>query len=385
MKLPLIYWSIFSLLIIPFSPVEAATKHMVHSHLKLHSASGNSPSGYSPNQISVAYGLDSLEQDGSGQVIGIVDAYDAPTISQDLSIFSQQFHLPILPTCTVQKGKDSCFEKTSVTTKLPAKNAGWAQESSLDVEWAHAIAPKASILLVEAQDSSLDSLMAAVDVATKRGATVVSMSWGGPEFSNETTYDSHFRHAGTLYVASSGDNGTERNYPAASPLVLSVGGTSLSLNAHGTRIGDESAWSGSGGGISHYETIPSYQKKFASSNRTIPDVSYNADPNTGYAIYDATPFQGNSGWLDVGGTSAGAPQWAALTARINQVTTAPLTITANQNPFYLQFSKNAATFHDIFSGENGSCTTYCIAKQGYDAVTGLGSPAADQMIRQFMK
>ncbi len=182
------------------------------------------------------------------------------------------------------------------------------------------MAPNASILLVEANSSSNSDLLAAVDYAAAH-ANVVSMSWGGGEFPLETSsqYESHFIHAGVVFVAASGDNGAPAEWPTVSPNVIAVGGTTLKLNTDSTWK-NETGWSGSGGGISAYEPQPSYQSGVvtqSSTRRTNPDVSYNADPSVGFAVYDSTTYKpdypsssgAQYGWSWLGGTSVGAPQW----------------------------------------------------------------------------
>src|SRR5438445_8706994 len=222
------------------------------------------PSIFTPGQIRHDYGFDqiaftadskSVAGDGSGQTIAIVDAYDAPTIVNDLHKFNRQFGIP-----------DANFQKVTPTGTLPAADAGWAQETSLDVEWAHAIAPGANILLVEAASASLNDLTSAVSFAAQQsGVVAVSMSWGTSEFSAQTLYDSVFTtpagHNGVTFVASSGDNGAwfGADWPASSPNVLSVGGTSLRLNSAGN-YSSETGWGGSGGGFSQVESEPSYQQ-----------------------------------------------------------------------------------------------------------------------------
>src|SRR5579863_1137642 len=213
--------------------------------------------GYSPAQIKQAYGFNQISfngtaGDGTGTTIAIVDAYDDPKIASDLHQFDLAFGLPDPPSFI----KES---QTGSTTKLPAANAGWATEIALDVEWAHAIAPGAKILLVEANSSSMSDLMTAVNTARNyTGVVAVSMSWGGGEFSSEVNYDSYFTtpagHTGVSFFASSGDTGAPASYPESSPNVVSVGGTSLFLN--GSNYSSEVAWSGSGGGISSYESQP---------------------------------------------------------------------------------------------------------------------------------
>src|SRR6266851_1688952 len=180
------------------------------------------PTGLSPAQIIGAYGFSALSTAGAGQTIGIVDAYDDPTAESDLGVFSSQYGLPV---CTTANG---CFSKVNQTggTRYPRSNAGWALEISLDVQWAHAIAPGAKILLVEATSNSFANLLAAEDYA-KANAQYVSNSWGASEFSGETAYDSHFVQTGVSFFVSSGDAGLPAEYPSSSPNVISVGGTTL--------------------------------------------------------------------------------------------------------------------------------------------------------------
>jgi subtilase family serine protease len=216
---------------------------------------------------------------------------------------------------------------------------------------------------VVAASDSLSNLLSAVDYAVALGATQVSMSWGGSEFSSETYYDYHFNKPGVTFLASSGDSGAGVSWPASSPYVVGVGGTTLSLDFYGNII-SETAWSGSGGGISVYEPRPAYQNGWqGASGRGVPDVSYDADPNTGVAVYISN-YYGHSGWLTVGGTSMGAPQWASVSALIN----ATFGIRLSDSVLY-SFG-GTSLFRDITSGCNG---TYC-ATAGYDYVTGLGSP-----------
>src|SRR5207244_2794009 len=202
-------------------------------------------------------------------------------------------------------------------TGYPALDTGWAGEIALDVEWAHAIAPGASILLVEANSASFADLLTAVDTAASYpGVSAVSMSWGGGEFSGESAYDPHFSHPGVTFVASAGDSGTPPEWPSISPNVVSVGGTSLTLTSGGG-YGSETGWRSGGGGTSAYVPKPTYQTYVStpsSTKRTGPDVAYDADPNTGVLVYDSV----NGGWFAYGGTSAGAPQWAALVAIADQ-------------------------------------------------------------------
>jgi subtilase family serine protease len=365
------------LVFLVFMRIAAAQQAAVDTRppIRVHGNAQKAIVGAVPDQIRRAYGFDQVSNQGAGQVIGIVDAYNHPRIENDLAVFSDAFGLPA---CTANNG---CFQKIYATDKHPGTDTLWALEISLDVEWAHAIAPQARILLVEAPSAKLADMVQAVDVAVQNGATVISMSWGTYEFANEASYDNHFVAANVAFVAASGDFGNPGFYPAASPFVTGVGGTTLSVDAAGNYLG-ETAWSGSGGGLSTVEIEPAYQAQFnASGRRGIPDVSYNADPSTGFAVYTSVPYQGFGGWIQVAGTSAGAPQWSALLAIANSMrmaaNKAPLT---SNDSFYAA----AAGFHDITSGTNGTCGAICAAGPGYDFVTGLGTPQVPSLINLFL-
>ncbi|HJV32501.1 MAG TPA: S53 family peptidase [Patescibacteria group bacterium] len=318
------------------------------------------PTGLSPATIRAAYGLPST---GGTGTIAIIDAYDNPKAESDLNVFSAYYGLPA---CTTANG---CFEKHKMINKIRG-DQGWGLEIALDVQVAHAIAPDAKILLVEAKSASGTDLLAAVDYARNRSDVVaVSMSWGGGEFSSEASYDSYFTSVyGATFFASSGDSGTGASWPTSSPNVVSVGGTTLILS--GGVLTDEVAWDGSGGGVSAYQPAPAYQTAYGlTGNRAIPDVSANADPASGYSIYDSYGYSGQTGWFQVGGTSGSCPLWAGIKA---------LGLSADNVAFY----QDAASpdyglyFRDIASGSNGACGALCDAAAGYDHVTGLGSPLA---------
>ncbi len=346
--------------------------------------SATTVSGLAPATVRHAYGFDSIANQGDGMVVAIVDAYDDPKIESDLGVFSKNFSLP---PCTTSNG---CFKKLYASGSKPSPNAGWALEMSLDVEWVHAIAPKAKIVLVEAASNSFNDLMTAVDVAVGAGASVVSMSFGGSEFSSETSFDSHFgAPSNVTFVASSGDSGNGTDYPAESPYVVAGGGTTLSADASGNYVG-ETAWSGSGGGVSAYELEPVGQTLWPipyAGQRGVPDVAYDANPNSGFAVYDSVTYQGQSGWFVVGGTSAGAPQWAALFAIANSMRTAAgkAKLAGAYNQLYT-VGKTAygSDYHDVTSGTNGSCGMICTASGGYDYVTGLGSPQALNLVQALV-
>jgi subtilase family serine protease len=311
------------------------------------------PTGLSPAAIKGGYSFPTDPTAGAGKTIAIVDAFDDPTAEKDLGVFSTTFGLP---QCTTANG---CFTKVNQNggTSYPRKDAGWALEISLDIQWAHAIAPGAKILLVEATTNSFTNLLAAEDYA-KAHAQYVSNSWGASEFSGETAFDSHFIQTGVSFFVSSGDAGLPAEYPSASPNVISVGGTRLTVN--GTTFVSEVGWSSGGGGCSAFETRTSAQASFSNqfcgTARATPDVSLDADPASGVSVYDTTRFQGQAGWFKVGGTSASAPMWAARSAVAGAVV----------NSAYV-YGNNIA-FRDITSGNNGAqCAT------GYELCTGRGS------------
>ena len=187
------------------------------------------------------------------------------------------------------------------------------------------------------------------------------------------------------FVASSGDNGAPDSCPAASPNVLSVGGTALTLGA-GNVWSNEVGWSGSGGGPSVYESQPSYQKGVVtqtSSSRATPDVAYDASPSTGFAVYDSVPYGGTTyGWFEVGGTSAGAPQWSALLAIADQgraLSGQPALDSSGPQQVMSILYENPTDFHDITSGTSTGSPNYS-AGLGYDYVTGMGSPIANLIV-----
>ncbi len=351
--------------------------------------SGPGSGGYTPAQIRKAYGFDQItfnggtvKGDGTGQTIAIVSAFDDPNILSDLTAFDLQNGLPTASlTILNQTGG----------TVLPGVDysGNWEAETALDVEWAHALAPGASLLLVEANSDEIsDLLVSARTAASFQGVSVVSMSWGNAEFMNETNYDSYFTtpagHTGVTFVASSGDSGAPPIYPATSPNVLAVGGTTLTVDSQGNYV-SETAWSSSGGGISAYEPQPGYQRGVvtqSSTQRTNPDVAFDADSETGLAVYNSyLTSEGVSPWSVTAGTSAGAPAWAAIMAIANQGRTlageAALDGPSQTMPAIYQMP--ATNFHDIVTGSSTGTPPYS-AGPGYDLVTGRGSPYADRVV-----
>jgi kumamolisin len=342
--------------------VRAHTNHLIRVEGKVN-AGGGSPSGETPASIRPVYQLPST---GGSQTIALVDAFDYPTAEHDLGVFSSQFGLPA---CTTANG---CFKKVFAAGSPPQANCGWGQEAALDIEWAHAMAPNAKIVLVEAASNSFTSLFTAVDVATAQatsggGKGEVSMSWSGSEFSTESSFDGHFQNNNVVYFASSGDSGGVNGYPSVSPYVVSAGGTTIHRNGSG-QFTSETGWSGSGGGPSRYENKLSYQNNVAGTNvtkRSAPDFSFDADPNSGVSVYDSTRCQGRSGWLVFGGTSVSSPSLAGIVNLAGHF--APSSV-SELTTIYSNRS-NASDFRDITSGSAGSFR----AGAGYDFVTGVGT------------
>ena len=365
--------------------------------------------GLRPADLHSAYSLP--EAAPTQQTVGIVDAYDDPNIEADLATYDREFGLP---ECTSAAG---CFEKINQagqSAPLPPADGEWALEISLDVEIAHATCQNCRILLVEASSNSDAALEAAENRAVAAGATEISNSWG----SREPVSDSAaFNHPGVVITAAAGDNGylgwdgwepSERgfvNYPASSPHVVAVGGTSLQLGEHGAWK-SESAWNdgdgAAGGGCSPDYPAPSWQTSLANwaavgcgDMRAVSDVAAVADPYTGVAIYDSTPWYGYVfGWVTVGGTSLSSPLVAASFALAG----------GNHSPtgypaqtLYESALENPGALHDVTVGSNGECNraptaeglsgctpqesaascsgqSVCLAGPGYDGPSGVGSP-----------
>ena len=328
------------------------------------------PSGYGPAQFRGAYNLSGTSS--TNQTIAIVDAYNHPNILSDLNIYSTTFGIPTMTSCPISTGTTSspCFQKVDQRggTAYPSTNAGWALEIALDVEAAHAICQNCNILLVEADSNSYSNLMTAVDRARTMGAGVISNSYGSGEFSGQIAYDSHFQYPGTVFTFSSGDSGYGAGYPASSQYVTAVGGTTLNLS--GNSYVSETAWSGAGSGCSLYESKPSFQHDSGCAKRTVADVSADADPNTGAAVYDSVKYFGRRGWFKVGGTSLSSPIIAATYALAGGVSP------GTQGNFVPYSLGNSTNLHDVLSGSNGSCggSYLCTATSGYDGPTGLGTP-----------
>jgi subtilase family serine protease len=320
------------------------------------------PAGYGPADLRSAYAFPA--NGGAGSTVALIDAYDDPNAAADLAVYRSTFGLPA---CTVANG---CFRKVSQTgsaTALPAPDAGWAEEESLDVDMVSAVAPNAHVLLVEANSASMADLGAAENEAVALGARFLSNSWGAAESSQDTAYDAeYFDHPGVVITASAGDAGYGVEYPASSPYVIAAGGTSLTRSSTSKRGWLETAWSGSGSGCSAFEPKPSWQKDTGCARRTVVDVAAVADPATGVAVYDT--YGGDTGWEVFGGTSAAAPILAALFADAG-------TPPAGSSPASFPYA-HPSGLNDITSGSDGTCGGgyLCTAGTGYDGPTGLGSP-----------
>ena len=400
-----------------------------------------------PNQVRGAYGLGSyssgvlsngitfagIQGDGRGQTIAIVDAADDPNALSDLNYFSSYYGLP-----TFGGAGNPTFQKLNESgnaSPLPAASgtSGWSIEESLDIEWAHAMAPMANIILFEANSSYDSDLYPAVYAAAHTpGVVVVSMSWSGGELgSGETSDDSAYfvtpaghlggadplsganLSGGVTFLAAAGDDGAYTKnttaitpqYPACSPNVVAVGGTTLLVNGNSPNYayGSETIWGdgtasgthgGGGGGTSLYESQPSYQNgvvaeyntSISTTMRDYPDVSADADPNSGvpvYDTYDATNDSANYGsnpWQQYGGTSLACPLWAGMIAVADEgrAIAGQGSLDGLSQTLPALYKMPAADIHDITSGNNGYA-----AGTGYDLASGLGSPVGNLLIPQL--
>ena len=345
---------------------------LLRTNVKAHKglfAPDSAPSGYGPSDLQSAYNLPSATA-GSGETVAIVDAGNDPTAEADLGVYRAQYGLP---PCTTANG---CFKKVNQEGQqgsYPPSTGNWPLEESLDIDMVSAICPNCRILLVEANSTSLADMGASVNEAVALGAKFISNSYSTSESSSETGWDSsYYNHPGVAITASAGDNGYGTGYPSASQYVTSVGGTTLTRDASTARGWTETAWGtssggeGTGSGCSAYEAKPSWQADTGCAKRTVADVSADADPNTGVAVYDTT---GQGGWLVVGGTSVSSPVMASTFALAG-------TPAAGTYPSSYPYLNASGGLNDVTSGANGNCTPayLCTAGPGYDGPTGLGTP-----------
>ena len=316
-----------------------------------------SPSGYGPADIQSAY---SLPNTGSGQTVYIVDAYDDLNAESDLAAYRSYWGLTA---CTSQ---NRCFKKLNQHggTKYPKSDFNWGLEESLDLDAVSATCPNCNIVLIESRNNYIKNLLAANTEALKLGGQYISNSWFASEFKSEKKFDKTFDYPGVDFTFASGDSGYGTAYPAASPDVTSVGGTTL-VRGGGTRGWTETVWSGTGSGCSQYEGKPSWQTDTGCNNRTDNDVAAVADPNTGLAVYDTF---GYGGWLQLGGTSLATPLIASVYA---------LAGNASSTNFGSYSYSNTGSLNDVIAGSNGSCAPnlyLCTGGVGYDGPTGNGTP-----------
>lgn len=339
------------------------------------------PGGFGPDQLHSAYNLPCapggivsskcIQPASFGtKIIGIAIAYHDPTLESDLAVYTQKYGIP---SCTIANGCLIVVNQNGQVSPLPSVNPTWALEESLDVQMSHAICQTCKILVVEANSNTFADLGIAVNRAAQMGANSISNSYGAAEWSGSTAFDSYYTHSGVFVTASSGDWGYGSYYPASSKNVIAIGGTTLSLLADNS-YSSESVWSGTGSGCAGYQTAYGYQTGAPNWNLTncgtkrgINDVSADANPSTGVAIYDST-YSGQSAWWIVGGTSLSSPVVAAALA---MNANAPSSGDASSYIY-----SNLNKFRDVTVGSNGSCggSTICTAATGYDGPTGVGTP-----------
>jgi subtilase family serine protease len=338
----------------------ATDPSVMHCLALIRTDTGGTPkfSGYSPADLQNAYALPSAKK-GKGQVVAVVDAFDDPNAEADLAAYRSNFGLP---PCT---SSDSCFRKVNQlgrTGHFPSPDPGWATEEALDTQIVSAVCPKCSIVLVEANTPSASNLAKSVDTAVALGANVVSNSYYGYG-DKGMQYAAYYDHPGTIVTASAGDEGYGIAEPAGYPTVVAVGGTKLTV-AHNKRGWKEIAWTGTGSGCEARLSKPSWQTDAGCKGRTMNDVAAIADPARGVAIYDTYYAKG---WIEVGGTSVGAPLIAGVYALAGNAAS----LDAAQSLY-----APGASLWDVTSGSNGTCVRkyLCNARTGYDGPTGNGTP-----------
>ena len=323
--------------------------------------------GYGPASLQSAYDLPSSWA-GAGQTVAVVDAFDDPDAAGDLAYYRTVWGLP---QCNGTTGA-GCVAKVNqngAASPLPAAagSTGWASETSLDLDMVSAACPNCRILLVETNSSSIPDLGSGVNTAVALGAKYVSNSYGGPEYSSELKDDaSYYNHPGVVITVSAGDDGYGVSFPAASPHVTAVGGTSLTQAPATSRGWQESIWSGTGSGCSAYEPKPAWQDDIGCAGRTDNDVSAIADPNTPVSVFDSYD---EGGWILAGGTSAATPFIAATYALAG-------TPDAGSYPSSYPYA-HTVSLNDVTLGNNSSrCAPayFCQAAVGYDAPSGWGTP-----------
>jgi hypothetical protein len=346
-----------------------AVVHTPASHRITASTSGPPAGALGPAEIQSAYRLPAI---GGGRTVALVDAYGDSAAESNLAAFRSHYGLP---PCTTAH---ACFRKVNQDGRpgsYPANNAGWGLETSLDLDAVSAACPKCHILLVEADNQKLTNLGEAADEAASLGAKFISNSYGLSEFAGELSRDHYYDHPGVAVTAAAGDSGYGTGWPAASQYVTAVGGTTLTRNASVPRGWTESVWGsasggqGTGSGCSRFEPEPADQYGVTTNcaRRAMADISADANPASGLAVYDTL---GYGGWLQVGGTSLSSPLIAAAYALAG-------TPVAGTDPAGYPYHDPHLTsdIFDITQGANGDCgTRLCRAVKGWDGPTGLGTP-----------
>ena len=366
----------------PASPGVMQCSIVVHSQVSVQPANKPASGTLSPGQLRSAYGVSKAAFASNKDTIAIVDAYNDWHATGDLAKYRSYYGLGAC------KESTKCLRvvnQKGTTAWYPKGNSGWAEEESLDLDMVSAICPKCKILLVESNATSAGSLSAAEATAVRLGAKFISNSWGGPEFSTETSYDSAFEHTGVAVTVAAGDFGYAdgSQWPAVNPDVTAVGGTTLWMKGK-TRT-EEKVWNlgtldGTGSGCSAYETQQTWQAADSSgcsntSSRVDNDVAADADPRTGPAVYDSYAPSGSglpNGWQQLGGTSAATPIIAAAYALANPGGRPASGSLPTEFPY-----QATSGLRDITIGSNGSCggSYLCTAETGYDGPTGLGVPS----------
>jgi kumamolisin len=367
--------------LVPESAGYNAQDRNVRSHTRLrvlvvpNAATSSASQFNTPASLRAIYHLPAT---GGANAIAIVDAYHFPTALADFNSFSKYFGLPVESSTVATGANNKTFRVVYAPGYQPQSGgnfiSSWNMEAALDIEWAHAMAPNAKIYLVEAASDSNSDLDYAVRVATGlTGVKEISMSWGGGETSYEAMFfDPLFTAPGIVYLASGGDSSDQMEYPAASPNVVSCGGTSVNRNASGMFL-NETGWNDTGCGPSAYEPRPSFQSKVASvvgTKRGVSDLAFEADPNTGVYIFDSTPVWGESGWWILGGTSVASPSLAGVLNLAAASGNGFATNSAAEEARIYGSLGNTKAFNDVTSGTDGK---YKCAV-GYDFVTGVGTP-----------
>lgn len=341
-------------------PGRAKTNYLVN-RLAFQPAAGF-PAGLHPSDLYKSY---NAKSDGGSGAIAVVVAFNLPSALQDFNTFANQFGLPKEPSLVATASTNKVFQVVYAAGAKPADNAGWGGEAAMDIQWTHAMAPKAKIYLVEAATNGYEDMTAAERLAASLpGVRQVSNSWGSTEFPTEQIHDSSFVRPGVVFFASSGDDGGVSSYPAMSPNVVGVGGTRLVVSSSGDLV-SETAWAGSGGGPSPYIARPPYQNVITAilgTKRGSPDIAAVADPFTGGAVYSSYAF---GGWAVLGGTSLACP----IVAGIANSRQAWLNSSAEENA--RNYSRlGTSSFRDVVAGTAGAFT----AKVGWDFITGCGVP-----------